>query len=242
MARRAAFFFVCCLSYLNSPDFSVISSRQVLRGPGGVLPNGELRDVYDMEPSTEAREGPLQLFASPIYRRRIRREEDAVRELNEEIAVNFKRLMVRDEKGVEWSKTDYAGGYTSYFSLPALQKWVPPIQTLEQWLKPHIEEFRKEAGLLEEPELFMTDCWANVMGEGTEHCFHQHNRSTISGTYYVQTPRGCSSLLFEDPRLDRHAVWSLPIWVCLSLANPFLVGFRETPWDTPRRTTILRVP
>ena len=55
-----------------------------------------------------------------------------------------KRLMVRDEKGIEWSKTHYAGGYTSYFSLPALQKWVPPIQTLEEWLEPHIEEFRKE--------------------------------------------------------------------------------------------------
>ena len=44
------------------------------------------------------------------------------------------------------------------------------------------------------------------MGQGTEHSFHQHNRSTISGTYYVQTPRKCSSLLFEDPRLDRTMV------------------------------------
>ena len=29
----------------------------------------------------------------------------------------------------------------------------------------------------------MTDCWANVMGQGTEHSFHQHNRSTISSLH-----------------------------------------------------------
>ena len=71
-------------------------------------------------------------------------------------------------------------------------KWEPLLRIREN----------QEAGL-REPPLFMTDCWANVMGQGTEHSFHQHNRSTISGTYYVQTPRKCSSLLFEDPRLDR---------------------------------------
>ena len=64
----------------------------------------------------------------------------------------------------------------------------------------------EETRLINGPELFMTDCWANVMGEGTEHTFHQHNRSTISGTYYVQTPKKCSSLLFEDPRLDRQGL------------------------------------
>eukprot|EP00435_Cladocopium_sp_Y103_P030973 s1943_g7.t2 len=121
-------------------------------GPGGVLPDGRLRDAYGMDMSMEGREGVLRLFPSPIYRKRLRSDGAELKALNEEIAVNFKRLM--------------------------------------------------EAGL-REPPLFMTDCWANVMGQGTEHSFHQHNRSTISGTYYVQTPRLCSSLLFEDPRLDR---------------------------------------
>ena len=224
----------------TSPQRSSLSA-----GPGGVLPDGRLRDAFPMESSIEAREGILRLFPSPIYRKRLRSDAEELRALNEEIVSNFKRLMVRDEKGIEWSETHYAGGYTSYFSLPALQKWVPPIQTLEEWLKPHILEFRKDTSLkallfyncflsqvlillqaffvlsfflwlcsmvskeagLQEPELFMTDCWANVMGRGTEHSFHQHNRSTISGTYYVQTPKKSSSLLFEDPRLDRP--WSI---------------------------------
>lgn len=176
--------------------------RVALRA-GGVLPDGRQREAFAEETlSSVASEGVLKLFPSSVYRKRLREDEEELRRLNEEIILNLRRLMVRDTDGIEWSKTHYAGGYTSYFSLPALQKWVPPIQTLEEWLKPHVEEFRRELGL-DEPELFMTDCWANVMGDGTEHGFHQHNRSTISGTYYVLTPQSCSSLVFEDPHLDR---------------------------------------
>jgi len=171
--------------------------------PGGVLPNGELREAYEPDTHLDAREGRVEIFPSPIYRAKLRPSDEEVHALNDEIALNFRRLMARDEKGIEHSKTHYAGGYTSYFSLPALQKWVPPIGTLEEWLRPHIQEFRQHAMLQDGPELFMTDCWANVMGDGTEHMFHQHKKSTISGTYYVQTPIGCSGLLFEDPRLDR---------------------------------------
>jgi uncharacterized protein (TIGR02466 family) len=32
---------------------------------------------------------------------------------------------------------------------------------------------------------------------------HLHPLSTISGTYYVVTPKGSPGLKFEDPRLDR---------------------------------------
>eukprot|EP00930_Biecheleria_cincta_P071567 TRINITY_DN59055_c0_g1_i1.p1 TRINITY_DN59055_c0_g1~~TRINITY_DN59055_c0_g1_i1.p1 ORF type:complete len:297 (-),score=52.07 TRINITY_DN59055_c0_g1_i1:66-956(-) len=172
-------------------------------GPGGVLPDGRRRDAHAEEVSMCTEEGLLWQFPSLIYRRRLRENDDEVRALNEDIAVNFRRLMVRDEDGKKWSSEHYAGGYTSYFSLPALQKWVPPITQLEEWVNPHVEEFRKRARLAETRPLFMTDCWANVMGDGTTHAFHQHNRSTISGTYYVETPEGCSGLRFEDPRLDR---------------------------------------
>ncbi len=42
----------------------------------------------------------------------------------------------------------------------------------------------------------------NIMPEHVVHGLHIHPTSTISGTYYVQTPKGCSGLKFEDPRLD----------------------------------------
>jgi uncharacterized protein (TIGR02466 family) len=43
----------------------------------------------------------------------------------------------------------------------------------------------------------------NIMPQHVVHGLHLHPLSTISGTYYVQTPKGCSALKFEDPRLDR---------------------------------------
>jgi uncharacterized protein (TIGR02466 family) len=49
----------------------------------------------------------------------------------------------------------------------------------------------------------MTDCWVNIMPHHVVHGLHLHPLATISGTYYVQTPRGSPGLKFEDPRLDR---------------------------------------
>ena len=49
----------------------------------------------------------------------------------------------------------------------------------------------------------MTDCWVNIMPQHVVHGLHLHPLSTISGTYYVQTPKGCPGLKFEDPRLER---------------------------------------
>ena len=53
-------------------------------------------------------------------------------------------------------------------------------------------------------ELSMTDCWINMMPRGVTHSLHLHPLSTISGTYYVRTPKGVPGLKLEDPRLDRY--------------------------------------
>jgi uncharacterized protein (TIGR02466 family) len=52
-------------------------------------------------------------------------------------------------------------------------------------------------------EIRMTDCWVNIMPPTAAHSLHLHPLAFISGTYYVRTPKGCSGLKFEDPRLDR---------------------------------------
>jgi uncharacterized protein (TIGR02466 family) len=49
----------------------------------------------------------------------------------------------------------------------------------------------------------MTDCWINIMPRHTVHGLHLHPHSTLSGTYYVQVPKGSPGTKFEDPRLDR---------------------------------------
>jgi uncharacterized protein (TIGR02466 family) len=76
--------------------------------------------------------------------------------------------------------------------------------TLEQRLRRHLQAYTRALGLdLAGRPLVMTDCWVNMMGRRSTHGLHLHPVSTISGTYYVQTPAGCSGLKLEDPRLDR---------------------------------------
>lgn len=43
--------------------------------------------------------------------------------------------------------------------------------------------------------------WVNILEPGGVHTGHIHPLSVISGTYYVDTPKGTSALKFEDPRL-----------------------------------------
>jgi uncharacterized protein (TIGR02466 family) len=109
-----------------------------------------------------------------------------------------------DHAGRQWSAKGYRGGYTSYSSLCRLQKMSSTFAELERRLKRHVAEFSRHLDMdLRGRELAMTDCWVNIMPRLVAHGLHLHPLSTISGTYYVRTPRGCSSLKFEDPRLSK---------------------------------------
>jgi uncharacterized protein (TIGR02466 family) len=109
-----------------------------------------------------------------------------------------------DTDGQRWSKKNYPGGYTSYGSLCRMQKMSSTFMELERKLNRHVNAFAKRLDLdLEGRELAMTDCWINIMPHQVVHGLHLHPLSTLSGTYYVKTPAGCSGIKFEDPRLDR---------------------------------------
>lgn len=80
----------------------------------------------------------------------------------------------------------------------------PTFGQLQQALGRHVALFARSLDLdLAGRELATTDCWVNIMPRGTAHGLHIHPLSTISGTYYVQTPPGCPGLKVEDPRLER---------------------------------------
>src|SRR5262249_55714810 len=75
---------------------------------------------------------------------------------------------------------------------------------LEEKLARHLRAFVRALGFeLGGRKLVMTDCWVNIMPRRAVHGLHLHPLSTISGTYYVQTPKGCPGIKLEDPRLDR---------------------------------------
>jgi uncharacterized protein (TIGR02466 family) len=100
---------------------------------------------------------------------------------------------------------NYPNGYTSYGSMDQLHRFSSTFERLRARIDAHVVRFAKEQhwefGRGERLE--MTDCWTNIMQRGAAHGSHLHPRSAVSGTYYVETPRGSPGLKFEDPRLSR---------------------------------------
>jgi uncharacterized protein (TIGR02466 family) len=124
--------------------------------------------------------------------------------LNNQLLRECRQLAHDDVAGQRWSAKSYPGGYTSYNSVSRMHQMSPTFALLERKLNRHVQTFARALQFdLEGRELSMTDCWVNIMPQRVVHGLHLHPLSTISGTYYVQTPKGCSALKFEDPRLER---------------------------------------
>jgi uncharacterized protein (TIGR02466 family) len=125
-------------------------------------------------------------------------------EFNRQLLKECRQLRLDDAAGRRWSKQNYPGGYTSYGSAHRLQTVSPTFDALRRKLKRHVAAFAAAAEWnLTGRELEMTDCWVNIMPRQTVHGLHLHPHASVSGTYYVQVPKGSPGIKFEDPRLDR---------------------------------------
>lgn len=137
---------------------------------------------------------PTQVYVAPLG--------GAVHRLNRELLAEARRIRARDAAGRRWSARNYPGGYTSYGSLDQLHRMSSTFIALRERLDAHARAYARALGWdLGGRALRMTDCWANLMGPGAAHGGHLHPQAVISGTYYVQVPRGAPGLKFEDPRL-----------------------------------------
>lgn len=140
---------------------------------------------------------PTLIYCAPLHR-------NGAQALNKELLREIGQIRDQDRAGARWSRTNYPGGYTSYGSLDQLHRLSSTFIALREKLDRHARLFAREQDWdLQGRKLLMTDCWVNVMPRGCAHSFHLHPQAVISGTYYVRTPRGCSGLKFEDPRLSR---------------------------------------
>jgi uncharacterized protein (TIGR02466 family) len=142
------------------------------------------------------------LFPTLVYAAALQRGEPG--DLNQQLLKECRQLRLDDAAGRRWSKKNYPGGYTSYGSVHRLQTVSPTFEALRRKLKRHIAAFAAAAQWdLAGRALEMTDCWVNIMPRQTVHGLHLHPHASLSGTYYVQVPKGSPGTKFEDPRLDR---------------------------------------
>lgn len=123
--------------------------------------------------------------------------------LRKNLLKDIELISKEDKLGREWSKTNYGGGYTSYASLNNLHHRYPSFMEFEKLMAKEATSFAKKLGWnLKGLELQMTDCWANIMPQGTYHTLHFHPHSVISGAFYVTTPPNSVALKLEDPRMS----------------------------------------
>jgi uncharacterized protein (TIGR02466 family) len=136
------------------------------------------------------------LFATLLYEAEL--GDDA---LLSELAHSIRALAQDDEAGRGWSRQHRYAGYTSYASLNDLPRRDPSFADLATLLNRHAAKFARECAfnLSRKPKL--DSLWANLLKSGGHHSGHIHPHSLISGTLYVEVPRGSGAIRFEDPRL-----------------------------------------
>ncbi len=142
------------------------------------------------------------LFPSLISQGALRLPGLSINRQNKEFTDEIQKIREIDHLGQKWSQTNYPGGYTSYASMNELHKFSTTFEILKKQIDKEVQAFAKQLEMdLQGRKLIMTSLWANVMPSHVVHTMHIHPLSTISGTYYVQTPPKSSAIKFEDPRL-----------------------------------------
>ncbi|HEY8950690.1 MAG TPA: TIGR02466 family protein [Rhizomicrobium sp.] len=137
------------------------------------------------------------LFVSSLYRAQI-----SARGLNAALARTCVAIAAEDKAGQRWSKAHGYKGYTSYASLDDLPQRASVFEELIRHIDKHVRTFGKALDFeLGGRALGLDSLWINVMDRGGVHSAHIHPHSAISGTYYVEIPKGAADIRFEDPRL-----------------------------------------
>jgi len=138
------------------------------------------------------------LFVTKLYRAAL---EEAPA-LNGDLLKACRAIAADDGAGQAWSKEHGYKGYTSYGSLNDLPLRDPTFAALKKALDKHAAAFAKALHFeLAARKLKLDSLWINVLEPGGVHTGHIHPHSVLSGTYYLDIPKGASALKLEDPRL-----------------------------------------
>jgi uncharacterized protein (TIGR02466 family) len=140
---------------------------------------------------------PLRpLFVTSLYEAEI-----GERTLLIELAHSIRSLAEGDEAGRRWSKEHRYAGYTSYASLNDLPKRDPAFADLAKVLTRHAVIFARACAFDLQRKPRLDSLWVNLVRASGHHASHIHPHSVISGTFYVEVPKGSGAIRFEDPRL-----------------------------------------
>jgi uncharacterized protein (TIGR02466 family) len=136
-----------------------------------------------------------------LFATRLSETDIADAELLGRLAHSIRSLAADDQAGRRWSREHRYPGYTSYASLTDLPKRDPAFADLAKLLTRHAAAFADECAFELPRKPRLDSLWVNLLKGGGHHSGHIHPHSIISGTLYVEVPKGSGAIRFEDPRL-----------------------------------------
>jgi len=136
------------------------------------------------------------LFATNLYEAELNDEA-----LLADLTHSIRTLATDDAAGQRWSREHRYAGYTSYASLNDLPRRDPAFAELAKALVRHAAKFAQECAFDLKRKPRLDSLWVNQLKAGGHHSGHVHPHSIISGTLYVEVPKGSGAIRFEDPRL-----------------------------------------
>jgi len=136
------------------------------------------------------------LFVTKVYEAQLGDDR-----LLADLAHSIRSLATDDKAGRKWSRDCGYKGYTSYASLNDLPRRDPAMAQVARLLKPHVAAFAKDCALRLDRKLRLDSLWVNLLPASGSHRAHIHPHSVLSGTFYVDVPKGSGAIAFEDPRL-----------------------------------------
>jgi uncharacterized protein (TIGR02466 family) len=140
------------------------------------------------------------MFPTPVYRAEL--PDSAA--LNVALEAETLDMCLHDQKGIAWCEQHGYAGYTSYGSIPNLAEANKLFTRLSRQIVPHAKAFTKYLDWdLRGQKPLIDTLWVNLLPEGGSHTSHIHTNAVLSGTYYVNAPKGSSPIVFEDPRHTR---------------------------------------
>jgi uncharacterized protein (TIGR02466 family) len=134
------------------------------------------------------------LFVTQLYEAELGNDD-----LLGELAHSIRALADDDAAGRDWSNAHRYAGYTSYASLNDLPRRDPAFSELAKVLKRHAADLARNLGWEAKPKL--DSLWVNLLCGSGHHSGHIHPHSILSGTLYIEVPKGSGAIRFEDPRL-----------------------------------------
>lgn len=135
-------------------------------------------------------------FPTVIYEKTLENKD----KLNFKLTKDILEWKIKDPKGLQKSN---ALGWHSNTNMHIKEEYKNFVDEIKEALiNIHYQE-----GYSQKRDMVIVGMWANVSPKYSYNTFHTHPPNFLSGVYYVQTPKNCGKIIFQDLGSAKNYGW-----------------------------------